>query len=155
LEVEALERVFTSPDVQFLSGANFGGLVTLVGANISSEVIKPGGTLHLTLYWRALAEMDISYTVFTHLIDAQSRIWAQKDNIPVAGSRPTTGWLPGEVIVDEYELVVEPKAPPGEYIIEVGLYDTSDPAFPRLPVLNEEGKPIDDRAVFGPVWVKQ
>jgi uncharacterized membrane protein len=154
LEVEALERVFISPDVQFLSGASFGGLVTLVGANISSEVIKPGGTLHLTLYWRALAEMDISYTVFTHLIDAQSRIWAQKDNVPVAGSRPTTGWLPGEVIVDEYELVVEPKAPPGEYVIEVGLYDASDPAFPRLPVLNEEGKPIDDRAVFGPVWVK-
>jgi len=46
----------------------------------------------------------------------------QQDNMPVAGSWPTTCWMPGEVISDEYELLVEPGAAPGPYTLEAGLY---------------------------------
>ena len=38
------------------------------------------------------------------------------------GEAPTTTWLPGEVIKDEYRLFVPPELPPGEYSLIVGMY---------------------------------
>jgi hypothetical protein len=52
----------------------------------------------------------------------------------------------GEFIIDEYELVVEADAPPGEYILEVGMYDAS--TGERLPALDMEGKVLDNRIVL-------
>ena len=43
--------------------------------------------------------------------------------MPAAGARPTTGWLPGEIIRDIHTLTVAPDAPPGRYALEVGMYD--------------------------------
>ncbi|MFB0546235.1 MAG: hypothetical protein ACETWB_04940, partial [Anaerolineae bacterium] len=124
------------------------GLMTLVGADLDATVVEPGGALHLTLYWRAKSRMEKSYTVFTHLLDAGNRIRAQQDSVPVHGARPTTGWVPGEVIRDDYELIVEADAPLGDHIIEVGLYDASDPTFARLPVLDEAGQIIEDKVII-------
>nr|NIO67670.1 hypothetical protein [Anaerolineae bacterium] len=154
LEIQATERVFTVPETQYPSGANLGDLVTLVGADLDRATVEPGETLHLTLYWQARTTMSKSYTVFTHLLDADSRIWAQQDGIPASGARPTTGWVPGEVIRDEVQLAVDPQAPPGDYVIEVGLYDAGDPALPRLSVLDEAGQPIDDRVLLAEVRVE-
>ncbi len=154
LEVQATERVFTAPETQYPSGANFGDLMTLVGADLDRATVGPGKTLHLTLYWQAQTTMSKSYTVFTHLLDADSRIWAQQDGIPVSGARPTKGWVPGEVITDEYQLAVDPQTPPGDYVIEVGLYDAGDPALPRLAVLDEAGQPIDNRVLLAEVRVE-
>jgi hypothetical protein len=154
LEIQATERVFTVPETQYPSGANLRDLVTLVGANLDRATVGPGETLHLTLYWQAQTRMERSYTVFTHLLDADSRIWAQQDGIPANGARPTTGWVPGEVISDEVQLAVDPQAPSGDYVIEVGLYDAGDPALPRLPVLDEADQPTDDRVLLAEVRVE-
>jgi hypothetical protein len=133
-----------------------------IHADLDTATVGPGETLHLTLYWQARTSMVKSYTVFAHLLDADSRIWAQQDGIPVSGARPTKGWVPGEVIRDEVQLAVDPQAPPGDYVIEVGLYDAGDPALPRLPVLStvegpvsdEAGQPIDDRVLLAEVRVE-
>jgi hypothetical protein len=154
LEIQATERVFSVPEIQHPSEANFGDLVTLVGADLDRGLVKPGDTLHLTLYWQAQTRMEKSYTVFVHLLDAESYIWAQQDGIPASGARPTTGWVPGEVIRDEVQLAVDPQAPPGDYIIEVGLYDASDPAFPRLPVLDKAGQGMENRVLLAEVRVE-
>lgn len=154
LEVQATERVFAVPETQYPSGANFEDLVTLLGADLDRTTVRPGETLHLTLYWQARTRIEKSYTVFTHLLDADSHIWAQQDGIPVNGARPTTGWVPGEVIRDEYRLIVDPQAPPGNYVVEVGLYDAGSPAMPRLAVLDEAGQPADDRILLAEVRVE-
>jgi hypothetical protein len=154
LEIEPTERLFTAPETRYPSGANFADLVTLVGADLDTATVGPGETLHLTLYWQAQTSMTKSYTVFTHLLDADSRIWAQQDGIPVSGARPTTGWVPGEVIRDEVQLAVDPQAPPGDYVIEVGLYDAGDPALLRLAVLDEAGQPTDDKVLLAEVRVE-
>jgi hypothetical protein len=90
-----------------------------------------------------LSEMDTSYTVFNHLIDGENRIWGQKDGIPGGGTLPTSSWISGEYVVDQYEIGVQEDAPPGEYVIETGMYDLS--TMLRLPVLNEEGAVVGDR----------
>jgi mannosyltransferase len=149
LEVEATERVFAAPDVQHrVDGGNLGNKVALYGYDLSAEVLRPGDTLYLTLYWQALESMDTSHTAFTHLLDEASQVRGQMDSVPLGGARPTTGWVPPEYLRDEYQLVVDSDAPPGEYLIEVGMYDASTPDFRRLPLVDSEGNVLDTRIVL-------
>ncbi|MBN1976162.1 MAG: glycosyltransferase family 39 protein [Anaerolineae bacterium] len=135
VNVQATERVFDIPPISHPLAANLGDQVELLGYDLSAETIRPGGTLTLTLYWRALREMDESYTVFTHLVAADGTIVGQKDNPPVGGSYPTNLWLSGEVVVDVYEIPVSAGAASGEHTLEAGLYIAETGA--RLPVLGE------------------
>ncbi len=158
LSVIAPERLFTAPtDIQHPLRANLADKVAFLGYDLDKTTVKPGGTLHLTLYWQAplrlQQEMETSYTVFTHLVDAQNRTWGQKDNLPMRGAHPTTSWLPGEVVVDEYEIIVDAAAPAGEYQIEVGMYDLE--TMQRLPAFDEQGEPLPgDRILLSKVQVQ-
>jgi hypothetical protein len=95
--------------------------------------------------------MDTSYTVFTHLLDEGEGIQGQQDNPPLRGSYPTTVWVAGEVVVDEYDIQVDPDASPGVHVIEVGMYDPAD--LSRLPVRDPTGM-AGDRILLGEVEVK-
>jgi 4-amino-4-deoxy-L-arabinose transferase-like glycosyltransferase len=152
LRVEAWERQFTIPAIQHPLEVNLGNKVELLGYDLDRISAKPGESLHLTLYWRALTAMDASYTVFTHLLDGASRIWGQKDNVPKAGTYPTTLWVEGEIVADQYEIVVKPDAPPGQYVIEVGMYLPQ--SGQRLPVLDELGQVQGDRILLGAVEIQ-
>ena len=137
--------------MQYATEANFGRQIKLLGYTLEAEEIKPGDSVRLTLYWQALADMETSYTVFIHLIDQDERIMGQKDNRPVSGLYPTTEWTPGERIVDRYEIATGPEIPPGDYSIEMGLYELE--SGERLPVLDAMGLPKDSRVVLGKVQV--
>ncbi len=152
LRVEAWERQFAVPAIQHPLEVNLGNEVELLGYDLDRTSAKPGDSLHLTLYWRSLEAMDESYTVFTHLLDGESRVWGQKDNVPQSGAYPTTLWVEGEVVADEYEIVVKPDAPPGQYIIEVGMYLPQ--SGQRLPVLDELGQVQGDRILLEPVKIQ-
>ncbi|TKJ31040.1 MAG: hypothetical protein CEE40_03030 [Chloroflexi bacterium B3_Chlor] len=152
LHIEATERVFSPPEVQHrLAPGNLGNKVALYGYDLSTDALRPGDTLYLTLYWQALDTMDTSYTVFTHLLDGGSQVRGQMDSTPLGGARPTTGWVPPEYLRDEYRLVLQRDAPPGEYIIEVGMYDAATPDFRRLPLLDPQGNVLDNRIVLDTV----
>jgi hypothetical protein len=94
--------------------------------------------------------MDVSYTVFTHLLDGNNAIWGQHDSVPGGGNLPTTGWVVDQVIEDKYLLTVKPDAPAGGYAIEVGMYDAATGR--RLEVLSAEGESMGDRILL-PVQV--
>ncbi len=151
IEVRGRPRQFTMPEIQHPMEATLGQQIRFLGYNLSSNEMKPGETLQLTLYWQALGEMEVSYTVFTHVLDAEDRIWGQRDSIPSRGEAPTTSWIEGEVIVDEYEIMVEPGAPPGEYVIEIGMYDAA--TGQRLPVVSDNQILEQDRVLLGVVQV--
>jgi 4-amino-4-deoxy-L-arabinose transferase-like glycosyltransferase len=144
--VEAREQVATVPPIGYPLVMNFDHQVELLGYDLEETSLRPGDTLHLTLYWRALAEMDKSYTVFTHLLDSNSRIWGQKDSVPGDGTLPTTSWVAGEIITDRYEIAVHSDAQPGQYVLGIGFYDAN--TGQRLPVVNQEGQRLDDRVLL-------
>ncbi len=133
LSVEAL-------DVEHSLEADLGGKIRLLGYNIESG-FRPGDNIHLTLFWQCLEEMEQSYTVFTHLVDAGDNIVAQKDNPPVGGFYPTTKWEVGEIVRDQYDMVIPSDIPSGEYRLKVGMYlaETGE----RLNVL-KDGVPLPD-----------
>jgi len=120
--------------------------IRLLGYSLDEQEVVAGGTVGLTLYWQALSEMDTSYTVFNHLIDGENRIWGQKDAVPGAGTLPTSSWISGEYVVDEYQIVVQADAPSGQYVIETGMYDLE--TMTRLPIVNEKGTVVGDRILL-------
>jgi 4-amino-4-deoxy-L-arabinose transferase-like glycosyltransferase len=137
-------------DIEQHVEANLGDRIRLMGYNIESG-FRPGDNIHLTLFWQCLEEMEQSYTVFTHLVDAGDNIVAQKDNPPVDGFYPTTKWEVGEIVRDQYDLVIPSDAPPGEYRLKVGMYLAE--AGERLNVL-KDGVPLpDNRILLQPVAV--
>jgi 4-amino-4-deoxy-L-arabinose transferase-like glycosyltransferase len=152
--VRSRQRQFAVPPIENPLTACFGEVVSLLGYDLEEDEIAPDDVLHLTLYWQAQQQMDVSYTVFVHLLDTQNHIWGQRDSVPDGGQYLTTGWLEGEVVEDEYEIPVDPAAQSGEYLIEVGLYDAAQPGYPRLPVLDEQGQIIGDRVLLREVRIK-
>lgn len=146
VRIEGRARSFVVPPVSHPLVADFGGFIELLGYDLPTTTARPGGSIPLTLTWRATAPISISYTVFVHLLDAREQVHGQQDSIPLRGVAPTTGWLPGEVLVDAYQLPVSPTAPSGLYTIEIGFYDATTDR--RLPLLGADGKPTGDRVLL-------
>ena len=117
-----------------------------LGYRVDDPIVKPGDTIHLTLYWRALAKLDEDYTVFTHLLDNDGEIRGQMDSQPLCGFLPTSIWPVGMVMVDHYELAVAPDAPPGEYRIEVGMYLLE--TMERLPTFDKGGNRLPEDRIL-------
>jgi uncharacterized membrane protein len=135
------ERIFTVPEIEHPMEAVLGEQVRLLGYDLPPQPYKRGENLHLTLYWQAINRMDKSYTVFVHLLDKNEMIGGQWDSLPGGGLLPTDSWLEGEVITDEYEVPIRDGAPPGQYDIEIGMYDRY--TGERLQVRDENGKQVE------------
>lgn len=151
IRVLEIEREFAVPPIQHPHQANLGGRVEFLGYDLARTEFSPGEAVPLTLYWRALEQMQTSYTVFTHLVGEDNRIWGQQDNPPREGQHPTTLWVEGEVVTDSYNIPIKSDAPPGEYVIEIGLYNVDTGA--RLPVVDARGERIDDRILLQKIRV--
>lgn len=150
--VQALTRSTNMPAIQNTVNARLGEQVEFLGYDLDApENLKPGDTVQMILYWRALQPMDTPYKVFTHLINAQNEIFGQQDKEPLDGARPTTSWAAGEIFTDRYEFQVAPNVTPGKYQIEIGMYHPTD--FTRLPTFDVNGNALGDRILFGELRV--
>jgi len=117
-------------------GIRLGDVAELVGYDLASVEVRTGQGVGLTLYWRALEGAGTyDYMVFTHLRSPDGTIIAQHDGMPAGGTRPTGGWVAGELIVDYHLLIFREGALGyvGGAEIAVGLYDPAAPNV-RLPV---------------------
>jgi hypothetical protein len=121
--------------------------ICLLGYHLESDTTRPGDRLRLTLYWQALERVGADYTVFVHLLDSQEQIQGQGDGLPLGGFYPTSFWDPGEVVVDEHEVLIKAEAPAGTHRLVVGLYLA--PTGPRLTTAD------GDRLLLGEVRIER
>jgi len=96
--------------------------VNLDGYRLSAQSLRPGDTLALTLLWRSTSPTQTRWKVFTHLLDGSSKIVAQRDAEPADNLKPTSSWQAGEVVEDNYGILVPPDLPTGAYTLEIGMY---------------------------------
>ena len=150
IHVSGRPRSFELPALEHELSWRLGNDVRLLGYDVERSV-KPGETLRITLYWQCLSEMVESYTVFTHLLDPENVTRGQLDRVPGVPEAPTTSWVQGEVIADPYEIPVDPHAPPGEYTLEIGMYDAA--TMKRLTVYDAQEVYQGDRVLLGTLRV--
>jgi len=152
LTVAEQERTFQTPSVQHPMRADLGGRVEFLGYDLDKSRVGRGESISLTLYWRALTEMEVNYHIFVHLLDEEGERWGQKDGPPVDGSRPTAGWVEGEVIRDEYQIDIGEEIPVGDYLLTVGIYNPI--SGERLPVLIGEERVQGERITLATLRVE-
>ena len=136
---------------------DLGDGVRLLGYDLAAEELKAGDSVDLTLYWQAQKPIGQRYKVFTHVLgevynpERGNSLWGQQDNEPAAGTRPTSSWRIGEVIVDAYDIALDLGIPSGRYAIEIGLYEPA--TGERLSVLDDEGDVAADHLILTYVQV--
>jgi hypothetical protein len=128
LEVNAPERRWEPPPLDVVVDTPLGDVVTLLGAALEPppEDLAPGTSLAVTMAWRAEAEMATSYRVFLHLVGPDGMALVQSDGEPANWTRPTTGWLPGEVVLDQRFLSLPDEMVAGDYKLVAGLYTVEE-----------------------------
>lgn len=121
--------------------------MTRVDARIGAAVLagyrvqKTGSAVRVVLYWRG-AKIEKDLHVFVHLTQADGRVIAQSDSVPVEGTYPTTAWKPGELIVDAYEIKT---AAVGAFQIVAGMYDPGTGT--RVPAFDASGMQLPDNKI--------
>ncbi|MFO7740687.1 MAG: glycosyltransferase family 39 protein [Anaerolineae bacterium] len=126
----------------------FGG-IRLLGYGFTDPLPAWGRDGGLFLEWEAVQRVDEDYSAFLHLYNAHGHRIAQGDSLLVDEAlRPTSRWSPGVSKTALYHLPIPPGTPPGQYELEVGVYDldTGD----RLPLL-EGGGQSEDTSVKLPI----
>jgi hypothetical protein len=145
MQVTGRARIFEVPPVTHIVEADFDEQVTLLGYDLDLGQVEAGDPAKLTLYWQAQREMETAYKVFVHLLDTNGAIVTQVDQEPQAGEAPITGWLAGEVVVDDIEIAVTGDMAATQSIA-VGLYNPL--TGERLAVLNTDGIILGDSVML-------
>ena len=124
---------YTLPDQLVSVAAALGETIQLAGYNIDLSETEAGQTLNLTLFWQSSQPINQDYIAFVHLLAADGQLISQQDRIPGGGAFPTTGWLPDEIIIDQYSFELPMTADLKRGGLAIGMYDQND--FQRLPVI--------------------
>lgn len=98
------EPNFIPPAISHPLNADYGGKLRLLGYDtLPSEKGR-----HLALYWQALGEMETDYSISLRptqggeLIFVEGELLQEDRAHPVWGWYPTSRWLPGEVVRDDF-----------------------------------------------------
>jgi hypothetical protein len=147
-----VEREFDRPRVGAALDVSLGGEVRLLGYDMSPIACDlVDCSLELVLYWQARQAMNVDYTVFVHVVEPGSqggaRIWGQRDAPPDNGAYPTRRWAAGEVVADPVRVSLPLDVPTGPLEVVVGMYHPG--TGQRLPVLDAQGQPVDDKIILG------
>jgi hypothetical protein len=135
---------------------NLGNAVELLAYELPTPTLEPGGTVTLVTAWRildptALGPVPVhSYgraaVLFTHVLDAHEAIIGQEDRLDA----PAWNWQAGDTFVQLHRFQIDASAPPGPYLLQVGIYTRDD--LTRLPVL-VNGTAVDNRVILSSVEV--
>lgn len=108
-----------------------------------------GQEITLDLLWETLRPLTRDYTISIRLLGSNGKLWTQVDSPPRAGAYPTHLWEMGERVVDPHLLTLPEGIPCGSYTLDLGVYEWTSQF--RLPVTDEKGTQILDRAIKIPI----
>lgn len=123
------------PALEVRNGANLGGKVEIVGAQVAPGRLNPGESAKVTVFFKVLDTMPADYMIFVHVEDADGRVdRINADHAPMGGQYPTSKWKVGELLRDEFSVYVPPGMPVRGLNLLMGLWDPKTDA--RLPLTN-------------------
>jgi hypothetical protein len=116
-----------------LANVGVGEQLRLAGYQVSN-LESPGSEIEIALFWHALALMENDYTVSVRLVAPDGTWPAQHDSWPANGLLRTSQWRPGDYVRDTHAMTLSDNAAPGEYGLEVVVYDATTGAALNEPV---------------------
>jgi 4-amino-4-deoxy-L-arabinose transferase-like glycosyltransferase len=116
--VEGVARLMEAPSVANAVGAVFGEVIALHGYSLDVNEAE----ISLSIVWSMIEPVTTNYTVFVHLVDAEGAIILQRDAMPQNNQYPTSLWLAGEYVIDEY-VFASPDT--SAAAVRLGLYDAA------------------------------
>ncbi len=132
--------------------ATWGESVQLAAAELSATTAAPGETIEVRLRWQVIAPPGPGLRhVFVHLGDPTRPPLAQTDRPVMADQYPMRLWAAGEVFEETVSLVLPDDLPPGNYPINVGLYEFDSGA--RLPLVVGGERRANDVFTVDPLLV--
>jgi len=103
---------------------NFGlSDVSLLGYDLWPRVIEAGERGWLTLHWRAEQDKPQDYVVGIRLVDASGEEITYWLGRPVYSGYATSEWERGQLVQDPWELMLPEGVAPGDYELEIVLFD--------------------------------
>ena len=102
------------------------GDVSVLGYELWPAAITTGEKGWLTLYWRADRDGPRDYVVGIRLLGSDGEEVAYWLGRPVYSGYATSEWVAGQVVQDPWELVVPEGVPPGDYELELVLFDSAN-----------------------------
>lgn len=112
-----------------LQGTNFNDAIELIAQQWSADLYRPGDVAEFTSIWRVLDPARLGpvhpptfktdLNLFTHVLNPDGSIFLQQDRLDA----PSWDWQTGDTLIQIHQFAIPPDAAPGEYAVEVGLYD--------------------------------
>ena len=121
-----LDITYSSPAVTTETGDTIEArpVMRLIGLDVPETRVTSGDPISITLHWEVLSPPG-AWTPFTHLmgLTPNSRPRYNGDHTPVGGRYPTSSWIPGTFVSDEFRIQPNTNLPAGTYELVVGLWD--------------------------------
>jgi hypothetical protein len=134
--------------------APLSGGPVLRGYTVSDYELAVGDELRVTVYWQGVETPLPRLHSFLHVRNLSpddplnprtgDGIWAQQENY-APGGRVTEQYQPGKLYADTFRVRLPEEMPPGEYFLEIGLFD---------PATGEQLDPVADQVEppLGILW---
>ncbi len=84
------------------------------------DSIGPGRKYRMRTYYHVLAPISTEWEAFIHIDGYKKR--HNGDHKPMDGKYPFSLWLKDDLLVDDYEISLEPNYTPGPYELYFGLF---------------------------------
>jgi hypothetical protein len=156
LTLAALQEQAVGNALDLALPANFSDALGLLGYDLRTPTVPPGGTVELVTLWRVTdpqalrppdpTDVDAALVLFTHALDGVGAVIGQDDRLDA----PAWDWEVGDVIAQLHRFPLRADLPPGPLTLEVGAYRRGD--LTRLPVL-VDGAVVGDRVLLVTVEV--
>lgn len=121
IQVQRRANRQNAPAPEHALNTDFGG-VSFLGYTRNRQY-ENARIIPVTLFWQPQRKIDNNRLVSMKLIDGQGRVAGQIDRRPVGDAYPTNAWRSGEYIADTYNVPIFTGAAPGEYALQVTMYD--------------------------------
>lgn len=128
----------------------FTDVMTLLGYTRNSNALEPGDALEMILFWQLGPKPERQYTIFAHILNEEGQVVSGHD----ANEYPTSFWYEagGEQLLSHIYLPVSQDLPPGEYQVEIGVYN--QPSGERLAIQDGD-ETVADRLLLAPIIISE
>lgn len=124
-----LDKILLSspPTPQHRLDVNMENKLTVLGYDLADSArgrlidsIAPGRKFHLRVYYKVLAPVTTQWEAFIHIDGFHRR--HNGDHKVMNDKYPFSYWQKDDVLVDDFEMALEPNFSPGPYTLYFGLY---------------------------------